>query len=111
MVFRITADVVDVSDALIEDRPTHGDIPPGRLWKPTEELCEFRFGHAVLSVERNHFTIEPVQSGKRRIAEPSRAPDDSVEDRLQVSGRASDNPEYFACRSLLLQRLLEFVEQ
>ena len=69
----------------IKDRAAHSDIPVGKPWKPAAGFLDLRLGHAVVSVERDHLTIEPVQSGERRLAQPrgasyhSRRP---VEDQL-----------------------------
>src|SRR4029434_5168902 len=71
----IALDVVDMSDPSIQDRAAYGDLPVERLWEPAAGLFDLRLGHTVVSVERDHLTIEPVQSGKRRLAEPIGAPD------------------------------------
>ena len=109
---------MDVGDPSIEDCAAYGDIPVGGSWKPAAEFLDLRLAHAVVSVERDHLTIEPVQSGECRLAQPSGAPYDSLEDRLQVSWRAADDAQDLGGSRLLLQRLgeilvafLQFLEQ
>ena len=41
-------------------------------------------------------------------ANPGRALNDSVKDRLHVGGRAADDAKYFRCCGLMLQRLAQF---
>src|SRR5262249_44193298 len=81
-------------------------------------LFEFRFGHAPVSLESDHLSVKPVHSGESCLAQSSRAPNDSLKDRLQISWGAGNHTENFPCRRLLLQRLsqiavafLQFLEQ
>src|SRR6185295_441231 len=106
-VFRIAPYIVDVRYLAVQDRPAHGDLPCRRLWKPAAGLLDLRLGHAVVGIERDHLAIEPVQSGERRLAQPSGASDDSIEDRLQVSRRAGNDAKDLACSGLLLECLVE----
>ena len=100
-----------MGDVSIKDRAAHSDIPVGKPWEPAAGFLDLRLGHAVVSVERDHLTIEPVQSGERRLAQPSGAPYYSLEDRLQVSWRTSDDTQDFTRGRLLLQRFLELFKQ
>src|SRR5438552_18143771 len=60
LVLRIAPDVVDVGDLSIKDRATDSNIPVGESWEPAAGFLDLRLGHAVVSVERDHLTIEPV---------------------------------------------------
>ena len=118
LVLRIAPDVMDVGDPSIKDRAAYGDISVGRPWKPAAGFLDLWLGHAMVSLERNHLTIEPVQSGECRLAQPSGAPYDCIEDRLQVSWRTADDAQDLGGSGLLLQRFgevtvafLQFLEQ
>ena len=87
---------MNVDDPSIKDRAAYGDIPIGWSWKPAAGFLDLRLGHAVVSLERDHLTIEPVQSVECRLAQPSGAPYDCIEDRLQVSWRAADDAQDLA---------------
>ena len=56
--------------------------------------------HSVALAESQHHVIDP--------ANPCRALDDGVEDRLHVRRRAADDAEHLGCRRLMLQRLVQF---
>ena len=56
--------------------------------------------HSVPLAESQHHVINP--------ANPRRALDDGVEDRLHVRGRAADDAEHFGRRRLMLQRFAQF---
>src|SRR5207245_3888947 len=118
LVLRIAPDVVDVGDPSIKDRAAHSDIPVGGSWESAAGFLDLRLGHAVVSVERDHLTIEPVQSGECRLAQPSGAFYDSLEDWLQISWRAADDAQDLGGSGLLLQSFgevtvafLQFLEQ
>ena len=55
--------------------------------------------HSVPLVESQHHIIDP--------ANPRRALDDGVEDRLHVRRRAADDAEHLGGRRLMLQRLVQ----
>ena len=55
----------------------------------------------------DHVTIEKSQHDVIDAANPRRALDDRVEDRLHVRGRATDDAEHLRRRRLMLQRFSE----
>src|SRR5215472_10342073 len=79
---------------------------PSTAYRSTREL--HRLWTPDRSVMHREVELFPLPQHDRRIvgfAEPHRAPGDRVEDRLDVGGRARDDPQDFRRRRLLFQSL------
>jgi hypothetical protein len=88
--------------------------PPAVVWphgvhrtRPVQALA----GPVVGCDEMQELTVEPLKVTLHGVAESRGAPDDRVEDRLHIGGRAADDTQDPARRGLLVKRLLGFVEQ
>ena len=58
---------------------------------------------------RNHsVALAKPQGHVINPANPSRALDNGIEDRLHIRGRAADDAEHLGCRRLVLQGLAQF---
>jgi hypothetical protein len=67
-----------------------------------------RLGHPVHGDRAQGFTFGSVKDAEPRLAEAGRIRQDRLEHRLEVSGRAGDDPQHFGGSRLLLPRLLKF---
>src|SRR5262245_24848863 len=90
-----------LEQSLIADRAPFQASPCRHRGRYRSEMC------------RQEILIAIEKTNRRVVgsAHPRSTLGDRVENGLGVSRRASDDTEDLACRSLLLQRLLEFVEQ
>src|SRR5215510_5520205 len=91
--------VVDVDGLSVQDGAARN---PSTAYRSTRELHR----PPDRSVMHREVELFPLPQHDHRIvgfAEPHRAPGDGVEDRLDVGGRAGDDPQDLAGRRLLLQ--------
>src|SRR5712692_4519772 len=104
------------------DRPTLDDRAPGHRAAAERKTLQAANNQAGDRPPRRdqpeRVTLDPKDVGLAGVADPRRGRGNLIQDRLQVSGRAADDPENLGCGRLLLERLgqlgiarLELLEQ
>ncbi len=83
---------------------------PGKPWLIDTDLnAASGYGYGTKMSPRNHsVALAKPQHHVIDPANPSRALDDGIEDRLHVRRRAADDAEHLGCRGLMLQGLAQF---
>ena len=100
----VVLDVRHVNDRPIEDRSGDHAVPTGsqRIHAP-EQVGSLGRDALVMGDDVDQVAIEPEDRREHATTQPHHALDDGVEDRLDVGGRARDDPEDLAGRGLLLE--------
>ena len=94
-----------MDDAAGPDGAMGAACPPGtRRVRITIGVGAFR-GHVMRSDEMDQLTVEPESGTQLGVAQAEGAGSDAIEHRLDIVGRARDDAQDVASRSLLLQRL------
>ena len=107
LVGRIGQNVVDLHDAALEaDPPDQRSRRRGDRCVGDERAVLRR--PAEQKRQSIHVALELVDHAGVRATKPYGMPYDRLEHRLELEGRAADNLQDLACRSLLLHRLREF---
>ncbi len=101
--------VRDVGDASLQDGAAGRGAAGGRGGPRGPGRRERRGPQPVMGHEVQDLPVEAEDEAHLGLAEPGRAVRDRVEDRLDVGGRARDDPQDLAGRGLLLERLGEIV--
>jgi hypothetical protein len=96
-----------VNSPTLDDRPPDHGVRSRGSWElrspDSQEVCR----HAVRGDDVHRFAAETVHPAGIRDRERLSAPDDRVEDRLDVGRRARDHAQDLAGRRLLLEGLGE----
>src|SRR5215467_7589257 len=106
-VLRINLDIWDVNSRALNDRPACPEISSGTRWEFSLYLREGLGGVVVVRDMMEQLAVEPIHPTEESVAEPHRALDDRVEDRLDVCPCLADDAQDFGCRSLALARSRE----
>src|SRR5260370_25478096 len=105
LVLWIDLDIGYVDNCALQDRPTRKEGPRWTRREYAAHLLEGFGGVVVLGDLVNQLAVEPIELAEESIAQPHGAPDDRVEDRLDICRRAADHPKDLARRRLLLEGL------
>src|SRR5262245_48150320 len=103
--FKLWHDIMNMNRLAVDDRSAGGCAA-------SEGPSASRHRH--LSMHRymlKDITIDAINQSVARIAQPCGSRRDRVEHRLNVCWRTGNDAQDLTCRSLLFERLLEFLEQ
>jgi hypothetical protein len=104
---RIQRDIGDVDHRALQDGPRGQEGPAER--RRIYAVCRFEGLRSVvvLGDMMDLLAVEPKERAEEPVAQSHRAPDDRVEDRLDVGLRPADHAQDLRRRRLLLERLAD----